>query len=372
MRTQLRPAGALPENAASPAPTPTRYAGPIWTLILLAPFIAEILSGATRLSVLFAFIPETMVWGCGALLCRELVRRWRAGGVSLLLLGLGLSIAEEFVIQQTSLAPLPFPGAHADYGRAFGINWLYFLFMLGYESVFVVLVPVAVTELLFPAARREPWLRRRGFIATCFVFVAGSLLAGYAWIKRARPSLHAAPYHAPAITVAAGVFAIFFLGVMAHALRRSRTTEPDPTPACPAFAPRRVVHPWLAAPAAFVLAAGWNWLIALEFTPVRYAAWIPITLGCAWALVAFVLIHHWSKASGWDQPGRGEIARWALAFGAILPMMTVSYLSIKGWKHADLVFKVIVNALGFAALVWLGVKVRRRGTRLEPDSETAG
>jgi hypothetical protein len=115
------------------------------TLAVLSPLIAEVLSGATKFSVLFALVPEILVWGCGALLIREIVRRWQGGWTSMLLLGLGLSIAEEFVIQQTSLAPLPFPGALAHYGRAWGVNWLYFLFMLGYESVWVVLVPVQVT-----------------------------------------------------------------------------------------------------------------------------------------------------------------------------------------------------------------------------------
>ena len=92
------------------SPLAKRYRGPIWTLLILAPVIGEVLSGSTRLSVLFVLIPEIMVWGGGALLCRELVRRWRAGATSLLLLGLALSIAEEFIIQQTSIAPLPFPG----------------------------------------------------------------------------------------------------------------------------------------------------------------------------------------------------------------------------------------------------------------------
>src|SRR5215469_1185276 len=135
-----------------------RFRAPIWTLILLAPFIAEVLSGSTRTSIIFVYIPEVMVWGIGALLCRELVRRWRAGGVSLLLLGLALSVAEEFIIQQTSIAPLPFPFSHADYGRMWGVNLVYLLFMLGYESVWVVLVPVQVTELFFPRAAEQPWL----------------------------------------------------------------------------------------------------------------------------------------------------------------------------------------------------------------------
>src|ERR1700727_178034 len=152
-------------------PTPIqRYRGPIWTLLLLAPFIAEVLSGSTRLSFLFVLIPEVMVWGCGALLCRELVRRWRAGATSLLMLGLALSIAEEFIIQQTSIAPLPFPGANANFGRYYGVNWLYLLFMLGFESLWVVLVPVQVVELVFPDHREQPWLRKRGLIATCIAF----------------------------------------------------------------------------------------------------------------------------------------------------------------------------------------------------------
>ena len=78
-------------------------------LVVLAPLIGEVLSGATRISFVFVFVPEMMVWGCGTLIIRELVRRWNGGWNSILLLGLGLSIAEEFVIQQTSLAPLPWP-----------------------------------------------------------------------------------------------------------------------------------------------------------------------------------------------------------------------------------------------------------------------
>jgi len=123
---------------------------PALALVFLAPFIGEVLSGATRVSVIFALVPdEMMVWGCGALLIRELVRRRGGRWPSLLSLGLGLSIAEEFLIQQTSLALLPLPGALAHDGRAWGVNWIYFLYMLGFESVWVVLVPAGVTELWF-------------------------------------------------------------------------------------------------------------------------------------------------------------------------------------------------------------------------------
>ena len=48
---------------------------PALTLAVLSPLIAEVLSGATKFSVLFALVPEILVWGCGALVIREAVRR---------------------------------------------------------------------------------------------------------------------------------------------------------------------------------------------------------------------------------------------------------------------------------------------------------
>lgn len=105
------------DAAVSPSPTRLGRAAPVVLLLLLAPIIGEVLSGATRLSYIFVLIPQVMVWGCGALIIRELVRRWRGGGTSLLLLGLALAVAEEFIIQQTSLAPLPWLTTQIAYGR---------------------------------------------------------------------------------------------------------------------------------------------------------------------------------------------------------------------------------------------------------------
>jgi hypothetical protein len=358
------PSHAAPETAGATAVT--RYAGPIWTLILLAPIVGELLSGSTRLSFLFAFIPETMVWGCGALLCRELCRLWRAGGASLLLLGLALSVAEEFVIQQTTLAPLPFPGANALYGRALGVNWLYLLFQLGYESVWVVLVPVAITELIFPTRRTQPWLRRRGFIATCAVFLVGSLVAGYAWIKRARPNLHAAPYQPPLAALAMGVAVIILLGWLAYAIRSTAQYADRPTngdsASSSAGAPRNPANPWLIFLAAFVPGFAWFQLIGLLFTPVRHPVWMPLTAGFLGSLVVCALFLRWSSAHSSARPW-GDPQRWSAAFGATLASMSVGYLSTAGWTHADLVFKAILNLLAFFGLLWLGAKVRRRVRR---------
>jgi hypothetical protein len=100
-----------------------------------------------------------MVWGCGALMIREVVHRWRGGWTSILVLGLGWSIVWEFIIQQTSLSPLPWLSSTPVYGRVWDVNWIWSLFMLGYEAVWIVLVPILLTELIFPQRRDEAWLR---------------------------------------------------------------------------------------------------------------------------------------------------------------------------------------------------------------------
>jgi hypothetical protein len=337
-----------PANSKLQQPAATRYRGPIWTLLILAPVISEVLSGSTRLSILFVLIPEIMVWGCGALLCRELVRRWRAGAVSLLLLGLALSIAEEFVIQQTSIAPLPFPGVNADYGRFFGVNWIYFLFMLGFESVWVVLVPVQVTELIFPDRREQPWLRKRGLIATCIAFLIGSRIAWYGWTQQARPRLHAAPYHPPAALILIGLAAIVAFIVIAWLLRGyGHSSQIDS---------HQPANPWLIGFTALIFGAAWFELIGLIFVPhPGVAVWIPLVAGPIWALLALAIVRYWSAAQGWR-----DIHRFALSCGAVLGCMGIGDASSTGWTRIDLIGKFVFQFCAVAGLFLLARKVWQR------------
>jgi hypothetical protein len=339
---------SIPANTSLQAPAPTRYRGVIWTLLILAPVIAEVLSGSTRLSILFVLIPEVMVWGCGALLCRELVRRWRAGATSLLLLGLALSVAEEFIIQQTSIAPLPFPGANADFGRYAGVNWIYFLFMLGFESVWVVLIPVQVTELIFPNRREQPWLRKRGLIATCIAFLVGSRIAWYGWTQQARPRLHAAPYHPPAVLILLGLVTIAVLIGTAWLVRGyGHSSQIDS---------RRPASPWILLIKAFVFAAAWFELIGLVFVPhPGLAPWIPLTAGLVWALLAYAILRYWSAACGWS-----DIHRLALSFGAVLGCIAMSDISAAGWTRIDLIGKITFQSLAIVGFLLLGQKVWQR------------
>src|SRR5215467_3119869 len=83
-----------------------RRAAPGLVLMVLAPLVAEVLPGATRFSSIFVFPIELCVWGVGALLIRYAVRLQQLGWLNMLFLAVALAIAEECLIQQTSLAPL--------------------------------------------------------------------------------------------------------------------------------------------------------------------------------------------------------------------------------------------------------------------------
>ena len=186
-------------------------AAPVVTLLLLAPIVSEVLYGATRLSVIFVLIPQIAIWGCGTLLIRYTVRRWRRGWVSLLLMGLALAVAEEWIIQQTSIAPLVGLASH-EYGRVWGVNWVYFLWALGYECVWVVVIPVQLTELRFPARRHDLWIGRRGLILASGAFVVGSFTAWYSWTQHARTKVfHMPEYQPPLLDILLAIGAIVLL-----------------------------------------------------------------------------------------------------------------------------------------------------------------
>lgn len=341
-QTAVEPAGPAGSQAL------VRFRGPIWTLLLLAPFIAEVLSGATRTSVLFVYVPEVMVWGVGALLARELARRWRAGGVSLLCLGLALSVVEEVIVQQTSVAPLPFAGSHAEYGRIWGLNLVYFLFMLGFESVWVVVVPVQITELFFPDRRELPWLRKPGLIVSCFVFLIGCRAAWYAWIKRARPMMHAAPYSIPTGYLVAGFLAIAVLIALAYALRN--VGRPQPADA------RGTAPAWLAFLVAFVMGAAWFELVGQNFVPKPVQPfWIVFYAGLAWAIVAFILFVWWSSRPAWN-----DVHRFAAAFAATLACQAMPYATMATWPRVDQIGKACFDAAALVGFFLLGRRVLRR------------
>lgn len=325
--------------------SPRRILWPAFTLALLAPFIGEVLTGSTRLSFLFVLIPEIMVWGCGALLIREAVRRWRGGTTSLILMGLALAVAEEWVIQQTSLAPFAWTTASGGYGRFWGVNWIWFLAMLGYECVWVTLVPIEVTELIFRKQRDERWLGSIGLAITSILFLIGSLIAWFLWTHIARPKTYHVPiYYPPAAQILSGILIIVLLIGAAYLLREHRT----------ALQHTRKIPIWAGVILSLLLASPWFRLIGMMFSrkPLE-PFWLVLILGCVWAALVWVLLRWLASVPGWT-----DMHRWALTFGAVLASMAWGFSGSSTWHKADLIAKIIFNIFAVIAFVLLAIRLR--------------
>lgn len=338
-----------------PPPQRKERMSPALALAVLSPVVAEILGGSTHLSILFALVPEIMIWGCGAVLIREIVRRRRLSGTAMLLLGFVLSLCEEIFIQQTSLAPLPWLKT-AAYGRAFGVNWIFLLFMLVYESVWVVLVPVQLVELIYPRRRSQPWLRMWGLIVTCFLFVLGSCIAWYAWIQRARPMVfHAPPYHPSPFAFVAGFVVIVALVAAALSLRAPQEPAVRAVPSATAMF-------------FIVLAMGLPWwmLLVIEFSNrpalLMVPFIVPMTGGIAWATLALMMIRRWSSAASWS-----ALHRYACVFAALVVCMIGGALGARSWLRVDQIAQGVFDAVAVGWMIAFGWSLTARAPEATGD-----
>ena len=333
----------LPMTAKPEMTSGWQRAGPIITLILLPAVIAELLFGAIRITTLFALIPATGAWGCGALLIRDIIRRGGRGWASLGLMAAALAVAEECVIQQTSFTPLVGVDPNHVYGRAFGVNWVYLLWAVGYESVWAVIIPILLAELLFPNRREAPWLRRRGLTIASFVFLGASFVAWYFWTQIFVPQFFPESAYVVPLTHAAAAFAaIGLLVAAAISLRPVRKLRPS----------QSVQRPWLAGVAGFIVGTLWFTLVLLAFgaAPSVPPA-IPLVSGIAAGSVSLVAVHVWNKRFGW-----GDVNVLALIMGAVTACMLTGFLVLygSGAPPIDFVGKVVLNVLAGSALaVWL-------------------
>jgi hypothetical protein len=327
-----------------------RRAAPAVALLVLAPVVSEVLFGATRISVLFVLIPQIAIWGCGALLIHDRVRRRHRGWVSLLLLGVALAVAEECIIQQTSLAPLVGLAGHA-YGRVLGVNWVYFLWALGYESVWVVVLPVQLTELLFPDRRDEPWVGKRGLIAASLVFLLGSSIAWYSWTQVARTKVfHMPEYQPPPLAILLAIGAILLLVSSAF----SRWTSPRP--GRPETA-RSVPEPRLVGVIAFLFGLPWTVLVLLGFGAAPTVPFeIPMIAGVAWVGAVLFLITRWTSSRAWD-----DRHRFAIVCGGVAACMVGGFVifAVGGALPIDWIGKAVLNVIAALWLAWLGRSLRQ-------------
>ncbi|GAB3678701.1 hypothetical protein [Saccharopolyspora tripterygii] len=163
----------MPQTSTPPTTGRLRAA---WTLVLLTTVCAELTFTAVAVPFVWFLLPLLLVmYGAGVLLVRELFTRSRGGGwLSLVLLALAYQLAEDGLGLQALTSPRIYGAAEWGW-RALGINWSYWESQIGVHVVFSVLIPVMLTNLLFPAHRGRPYLRTGGLIGVGALAVLGVL-----------------------------------------------------------------------------------------------------------------------------------------------------------------------------------------------------
>jgi hypothetical protein len=332
--------------------SPRRSSGaPVAALLILAPVLSELLFGTTRITVIFVLLPQVGIWGCAAILIRELVQRRGLGWHSILLLGISAAIAEECIIQQTSLAPLVGVPPDQVYGRYFGVNWVYFLWAIAYESLWAILMPIQLVELIFLERRDEPWLSSKGIIIASSVCLTACFVAWYSWTQLFLPQV--SPGSAYRVPIESQAIALAVIAALVTAALLPMRL-PSVLPAVKRDGPR----PWLVGLTSFVMAAPWFALVFIAYgaTPALPVI-VPILCGLLWMGVAWTRFLEWSARPGWS-----DSCRLAAIFGALGGNMLAGYPLLAAMKAPliDVSGKVVFNAIAVAGLVVLFRRIRDR------------
>ena len=150
-------------------------------LSFLSPFIAEVLSGSTPpLEVITEPLSFPLLWafyGVGVIFVREAWIRWGRNYLSLMLLGFSYGIFEEGIIIKSWYNPnWPDLGVFAYYGRIWGINTTWAVWLTIFHSIMSITAPIIIVDYIYPNLRNEKFVEKRNFIPLLLLIAIPSIL----------------------------------------------------------------------------------------------------------------------------------------------------------------------------------------------------
>ncbi len=165
-----------PEMPPLPA---LRRLGPAVGLFLLAPLVAEFLLGDLPINMLGVLVILAPLYGGGALLIREFVRRSGRGWPSIFVLAFSYAVLEEAFTTQTLFNPnylgLNLHLLEPAYISALGIGVWWTIFVLTLHTVWSISTSVGLAESLVPDRATRPWLGRVGLAVVSILFVLAAV-----------------------------------------------------------------------------------------------------------------------------------------------------------------------------------------------------
>lgn len=257
-----------------------KQALPALGLFFLAPLVAEFLLGNLPISALFALIGLAPLYGGGAVLIREVVRRRGWGYPSVLILALAYGVLEEGVTTQSLFNPNYVDLRLLDAGHigflGMGAPWT--LFVLGLHTVWSITIPIVLVESM-SRRPREPWLGKVGLSVYGVLFAVG--VVATTAMQLGTDSLVASPAQFAGVAVAIIVLVVTAAAVGRRTSRSTAGTVPSV---------------WMVAAAMLVLSSGWmlaegqignGWL--------RAAALLVLEI------IAVIVMVSWSRRTGWTR-----------------------------------------------------------------------
>ncbi len=348
----------------------------VLALLLLAPACGEMLSGSTPplmfVNPISLFI-QAGLYGSGALLIREVVRRNGLGWRSVLVLGAAYGILEEGLVVTSWFNPYwPDVVSLHGYSRWLGINWFWALSLTMYHAVCSITVPIVLAEALFPRIAARPWLRRGSI--TLFAIWLGLVcvlgLLGFGFLEfRQQGYTHPPVTYFYALGLAISLVAVGL--TLPRPRMRAEFLVPAPAPApvqgpysAPAYLwnaapgmqsplppsprpPRRAPRLWTLRLAGFgyilgFFAISWGFGPALRWPPLA------LLLLAGWGAFAAWRLFAWSARPGW-----GPRSRLALASGVVVFFVLLAPLLEFAAHPAGRV----MTGMTAAAAIWLAFVV---------------
>jgi hypothetical protein len=327
---------------------------PALALFLLAPAIGELLSGSalpTEFFSLTGFLMIVCLYGSGAVLIRELKVRWKKGVGSVLLLGAAYGVLEEGLLVTSWFSPYWVDlGPMAVYGRWLGVNWVWAEMLTIYHAVFSITVPILLVELAFPKRRNESWVGRK-----ILVLLVGALLVLTVFGLWLFSTLM--KYWTPLPQYLFGTIVMLAFAYSARRLPSDWGTKGQKA------LPKPIVLWLIAAAGSFAFFLGFYSSPSLVPSPLAMLYGLLLVF----VMARFIMRFNWREKAS-------DMHVFALSSGALTFFLVFAPLQELDKSRQDITAGMSLVALAFAiGLIWLRLRIRRRGRVLTstPESATA-
>jgi hypothetical protein len=309
-----------------------RRLSPVFALFFLAPLVAEFFLGDFPVVEIFLLPVFALMYGGGALLIREIVRRTGRGWPAMLVLALAFGLLEEGLITQSLFNPDYLDAHLLDHGYIGALHtalpWLFYVLAL--HTFWSISVPVEIVEESTPSRRATPWLGWKGLTVVAVLFVVGLVAVYNANLQLNHNFKDSA---GEIVGTLIGVVVLVVVALLIPRPRRAAKEGPVP-------------NGWVAGATAVAGGLIYKAGLILPLVP----GIIAFLLGPA---IVLVLVAIWSRRVAW-----GPEQRLGIAGGTLLTYSWGAFFSHSAGFALDLVSHVIYLLAAAAILYWAAKRIK--------------